>query len=405
MLERIFLEVLEMSLSASIVILLVIPVRLALKRFPKMISYMLWSVVFFRLLCPFAIRFEFSPIPDMDATVQEWVYGDVEQAVSMQLSGSAAPGNPVEGKELFLVIGENVWFVGVLLLFGYCVISFLGIRKRVETAIRYKENIYMTEKISSPFVMGLLRPRIFLPMELDEQELEYVILHEQLHIRRFDHVAKLLGFAAACIHWFNPMAWIAFLLFCNDMEMSCDEAVIGRMGEGIRAEYSTTLLSVSANLRFPSGIPVDFGEGNVKERIRNMQRYKKVKKVTLVILIAAVAVLCLGLLPTRTTTLANLIKEDEQEPMTAASQEQENSVFSGQETEGNVLEPYLRILARLNEEWGTSYAFDPDKTYDEIVQFVTSMNEEEFEQHICELHELDMSDPLYGETELYYGFP
>ena len=136
-----------------------------------------------------------------------------------------------------------------------------------------------------------------------------------------------------------------------------------------------------------------------------MQRYKKVKKVTLVILIAAVAVLCLGLLPTRTTTLANLIKEDEQEPMTAASQEQENSVFSGQETEGNVLEPYLRILARLNEEWGTSYAFDPDKTYDEIVQFVTSMNEEEFEQHICELHELDMSDPLYGETELYYGFP
>ena len=136
-----------------------------------------------------------------------------------------------------------------------------------------------------------------------------------------------------------------------------------------------------------------------------MQRYKKAQKSTLVVLTAGVAVVCLGLVSTRTMTHVTMIKEDEQESMTAALQEQEISVHLEQQTEESILEPYIKILSRLNEEWGTSYAFDPDKTYEEIVQFVSSMNEDEFEQYICELHELDLPDPLHGESNLYYGFP
>lgn len=332
MLEHIFLEVLKMSLSASIVIIIVILIRRLIKKFPKFISYMLWSVVFFRLLCPFKIEIKASPMPNIEPTVHEYLAEKNEIPIADLLIGTAIPyisekteianndeSTPLTENESKItqpevtfqktsitMIGECVWVSGVIVLFVYCIFSLLKIRSKVATAVRFEENIYITDKVASPFVMGLFRPKIYLPVELEPQEREYVILHEKFHIKRFDHVMKLLGFVATSIHWFNPFAWVAFTLFCNDMEMCCDEAVINKMGDNIKADYSATLLSVSVNRRFPGVIPVDFGEGNIKERIKNMKRFKKTPKGILAILVMGIIVLIVGLASTHKTTFANV---------------------------------------------------------------------------------------------------
>lgn len=178
------------------------------------------------------------------------------------------------------------------------------IRKKVSVSIPFKENIYITDETVSPFVMGIFRPRIYLPDGLGEKEQEYIILHEKFHIRRLDHMVKPMAFAALCIHWFNPFVWVAFILFCKDMEMSCDEAVIKKMGENIRADYSVSLLALSTKHRILRGVPVDFGEWNTKGRIQNLAAFRKTKKGVLAVLTAGVVILILCLASTHKTSHA-----------------------------------------------------------------------------------------------------
>lgn len=169
-----------------------------------------------------------------------------------------------------------------------------------------KENIYIMDEAISPFVMGIVNPRIYLPEGLGEKEQEYIILHEKLHIRRMDHLVKPAAFAALCIHWFNPSVWIAFLLFCKDMEMSCDEAVIKRLGEAVRADYSASLLALSTQRGMVRGMPVDFGEGNTKERIQNLAAFRKHPKVVLAVLLTGAVVLMACLTSSRKTSVLDI---------------------------------------------------------------------------------------------------
>lgn len=250
MLEQIFLKVANMSLTASIIIVAVLLVRILLKRFPKYLSYMLWGVVLFRLLCPLTIESNVSPVPKLETVFYEYISEKSAVSIGMTASESAAwhTGEEVKSasdtgqmtpvqfqqtentknmkvsrQETIILYGKYVWIAGFGIMLLYCMIATVKIRNKVLLFIPLKENIYIVDETISPFVMGLIHPKIYLPECLCEKELEYIILHERFHIRRFDHVLKPLAFAALCIHWFNPLVWIAFTLFCKDMEMSWEK--------------------------------------------------------------------------------------------------------------------------------------------------------------------------------------
>ena len=187
------------------------------------------------------------------------------------------------------------WLVGIAGMLLYSGISYLKIRKKVRIAVPLRSNIWIADDIKSPFVIGFLKPKIYLPNNLGEQEQEYIILHEQHHILRFDHVIKALAFLALTIHWFNPLVWIAFVLACKDMEMSCDEAVIRKLGENVRADYSASLLTLATGHRIIAGTPLAFGEGDTKGRIKNLAKWKKpaVWVLVLTIIICLILGVCL----------------------------------------------------------------------------------------------------------------
>lgn len=316
MLELVFLKVINMSWGAGIVILIVCLARFLLKRFPKYISYMLWSVVLFRLFCPIILEASISPIPNLEPMLYEYTsekesvlpeilveYNELHidsETVWGSENSQLTEGQTILEKtfkeeerswqEWFVLVGKYVWLLGMGLMFLRFSISFIQIHKKVSTAIPIKDNIYIMDETLSPFVMGILKPRIYLSTELSEKEQEYIILHEKFHIRRYDHIIKVIAYVALCIHWFNPLVWLSYVLFCKDMEMSCDEAVIKKMGENIKADYSASLLALSKR-HYVIGIPVDFGEGDTKGRIKNLARFRKIKPAVIVVLVIGVVIL------------------------------------------------------------------------------------------------------------------
>ena len=328
MLQSVFLKILGMSWSASIVIFVVCLGRILLKKYPKYISYLLWSVVLFRLLCPIILESENSPIPNYSPVINEIfleqntisaegapmvpevpaITGKKENSENIPEAAQIIPVQPSssekeEGTEAswqnqLVFFGQYVWIAGSCLLLVYGTISLALTRKKVSESIRLRENIYVTDKMISPFVMGIFRPKIYLPQGLSEQEQEYIILHEKCHIRRCDHIVKLAAFLALSIHWFNPLVWVAFRLFCKDMEMSCDEAVIKKMGEKIKADYCVSLMNLSTHHRNTYWLPVDFGENDITGRIKNMASLRKTKKGILAVVVLAVGIfiVCLAYL-------------------------------------------------------------------------------------------------------------
>ena len=288
----------NMSLTASVAIVLVMLLRLVLKKAPKVISYALWGIVLFRLLCPISIGSTFSvfnlfdaPAEDAGAftSVMEYVPSDIvhieNPSVELPVPGvndvinevlpqgdEQLRADPLEGP---VFIATYVWLSGVLVMFIYSIVSFVRLRCKLSVVVPLRDNIFIADDIKSPFVVGLFRPKIYLPCNLGEQEQEYIILHEQHHIKWHDHVIKALAFLALAIHWFNPLVWVAFILASKDMEMSCDEAVIRKAGTDVRADYSASLLTLATGRRIIAGTPLAFGEGDTKGRINNLAKWKK----------------------------------------------------------------------------------------------------------------------------------
>lgn len=293
-----FPKILNMSLTASVAIVFAMLLRLLLKKAPKVISYALWGVVLFRLLCPVSFEsgislfglFETPTVGATDRTsIVEYIPSNIVHTeypeVVLPVPGigdtitEALPkgeeqlrADPLEGP---IFIATYVWWGGILVMAIYGIVTWLQLRRRLVTASPLRENIYLADDIDSPFVMGLVRPKIYLPSEMEQREQSYIILHEQYHIRRLDHIVKALAFVALCIHWFNPFVWVAFILSGKDMEMSCDEAVVLKLGTEIRADYTASLLSLATGKRIIAGMPLAFGEGNTKGRIKNLANWKK----------------------------------------------------------------------------------------------------------------------------------
>ena len=307
-----------MSLTASVAIVLVILLRFALKKAPKVFSYALWGVVLLRLLCPISIGSSFSlfnlvdtPAEDYGyiSSVIEYVPADIVHTenpsvvlpvpgVSEVINDALTQGeeqlraDPLEGRTFVATV---IWMMGVLAMGIYSIVSYLKLRFKLRVAIPLRENIFIADDIKSPFVVGLIRPRIYLPCNLSEKEQEYIILHEKHHTKRLDHVMKALAFIALAIHWFNPLVWVAFILAGKDMEMSCDEAVIRKVGSHVRADYSASLLTLATGRRIIAGTSLAFGEGDTKGRIHNLARWKKPTRwiVILSVVLCLILAVCL----------------------------------------------------------------------------------------------------------------
>ena len=322
LMQELFPVICNMSVTASAVILAVLAVRLLLRRAPKVFSYALWAVVLFRLLCPVSVTSAVSLMGALGAPVQErtqrtsaveYVPADIVRsaapeaallpgemagetaappaaASALPAQQTAAPASSSLSRAMAAL--TLTWLAGAALLMAYSLVSLLRLRRRLVGAVCLWNNVYLADYIPSPFVMGLIRPRIYLPSTLKEEERGYILRHEQYHIRRRDYLVKFLSFLALCIHWFNPLVWIAFILSGKDMEMSCDEAVIKELGEDIRADYSASLLSLATGRRIVAGMPLAFGEGNTGSRIRNLLKWKRPRRWVM----AVCAVVCVGLI-------------------------------------------------------------------------------------------------------------
>ena len=329
--ERWLSAVLSMSGTASLVIAAVLLVRLALRRAPKRFSYLLWAVVLFRLLCPISLESAFSLLPAAELVPAAGNGGQERQVVQVQ---TGLPGLDRQMNDFFLrhpyqgiadlperagaapslvipqagkvsdwrTLPAILWLTGAALLLGYSALSLIRLRRALAEAVPLEgePGVWLADRVPTPFVLGLLRPRIYLPSALPKQERDYILLHERTHIRRCDHILRALAWLAVAVHWFNPLVWLAFRLAGKDMEMSCDEAVLRNMDRDVRADYSASLLRLSAGGRekLPAG-PLAFGDSDPKSRIKNVLSYKKPALWVMAAAVVVVAVTCAALATNR----------------------------------------------------------------------------------------------------------
>ena len=300
--NELFLKIINMSISASWLVLAVLLLRFVLKKAPKWVNVLLWGIVAVRLAFPFSIESALSLIPSAETippnigmnttpTINSGINA-INNAVNPIISQSNTPmaGASVNPLQITIGIFEYIWIFGMTALALYTAISYWRLHRKVDTAVRYKDNIFQSENVKSPFVLGIIKPRIYLPFNMNGQDLEHVVAHEQAHIHRKDHWWKPLGFLLLTIHWFNPLMWLAYVLLCRDIELACDEKVIKELGNEQRADYMQALVACSVNRRMIAACPLAFGEVGVKERVKSVMNYKK--PAFWVIIIAVI--ICVG---------------------------------------------------------------------------------------------------------------
>ena len=284
----IFLKLLNLSISASWLVLVVLALRLVLKRAPKWVNVLLWGMVALRLMLPFSIESALSLIPSAETVSPEVVRFDpaptitsgvefIDNAVNPSLSESfaAAPLASVNPLYVWTYLAGWVWLIGLAAMLLYALVSYLRLRRRVSASIPLRENIYVCDEVPSPFILGIVHPRIYLPSALDEAQRGSVLSHERAHLARRDHWWKPLGFALLAVYWFNPLLWLAYTLLCRDIELACDERVLRGMDAGQVKDYSSALLACSVPRRMIAACPLAFGEVGVGARVKNALRYKK----------------------------------------------------------------------------------------------------------------------------------
>ena len=303
-----FPDLMDMNLTATVVILFVICMRQFLKGAPKIFSYALWGIVLLRLLVPVSVespmsfvpeRTEFSSMVEVNEVLPEIQFETPQDRADNEwYRENTPPGQPLAQVSRVLTAQDYLtflWLFGIAVMLLYSFASYWKLRRKLKVVVPYRKGIFIADDIDTPFVMGIFRPTIYLPASLEPWERTFIIAHERHHIRRADHIFKALGFLALAIHWFNPFVWAAFVLAGRDMEMSCDEAVIRKLGEDIRADYSASLLNLSTGHRMFAGTPLAFGEGNPTERVRNIARWKKpaFRVILICIILCSVLAACL----------------------------------------------------------------------------------------------------------------
>lgn len=285
--EDVFLRLLNMSITAGWLTLVVIVLRFLLRRAPKWISCLLWAMVAVRLLCPISLESVFSMIPSSETIHHDIIVSAkpsidsgvtfVDNAVNpvMEKSFAPKPGDSVNPLQIWIFVASIVWLAGVCVMLLYAVISYLRLRYKVRLAVWFQKSVYISEFIGSPFILGVIRPRIYLPTGLEEKVLQPVLAHEQAHLKRRDYFWKLLGYVLLAVYWFQPLCWVAYSLLCKDIELACDERVIKNYDSHEKKAYSEALLECSIKPHAMAACPLAFGEVGVKERIKSVLHYKK----------------------------------------------------------------------------------------------------------------------------------
>ena len=285
--DDVFLKLVNLSISASWLILAVLVLRVVLKKAPKWVMPLLWGVVALRLVCLFSIESALSLIPSAE-TIPSEIVTETREPVLYEQATLDIVTNPTLPSTAEVPVGVSrqqaqvdfniysvLWLAGMAALLVHALVSAGKLKRKLATAILLRDNIYESEFVDSPFVFGVVKPNIYLPMHMDEGTAAYVIAHEHAHLTRRDHWWKVLGYLVLALHWFNPLVWVAYILFCRDIELACDEKVVKGLDGAARADYSQALLSCAAPKRAVAACPLAFGEGNIKTRVKSALHYKK----------------------------------------------------------------------------------------------------------------------------------
>ena len=338
--EQVFLTILNMSITASWLVLVVIFLRIVLRKVPKSFAVVMWALVGIRLICPFSVESEWSLMPRFEKISENMLdsehsldengipsapedtyftdtqMGNIsnegkhpEQVPSqnqgessnthIQAGVNAGQGNRLEDTsflEKFVGIAPRIWFAGMLVMLAYSMITYFRLHRKVSISLCMKENIYLCDEIDTPFIFGIIKPRIYIPSGMETEQIQYVVEHERAHWQRKDHWWKPLGFTLLAVHWFNPVMWLAYILLCRDIELACDEKVIKNMSNLDKKGYSETLLACSVPRRMILACPLAFGEVGVKERVKFMRQYKKPAFWIIVVSVVVCIVLAVGCL-------------------------------------------------------------------------------------------------------------
>lgn len=335
--EHIFLKLFNMSITASWAIAAVMALRLLLRTAPKWIRCALWAIVAVRLVCPFSLESRFSLVPSAETVLPAGMHTQIPYSTSpaidtgisavdsilnpILLESVSAPESGADPLHTLISAGSIVWAAGVIVLLGYGLFSYFRIHRKVEEAVLLRGNVYLCDAVRSPFILGLIRPRIYLPSSMEEisdradAQTDYVLTHEQAHLRRGDHWWKLLGYLLLAVYWFNPLVWTAYILLCRDIELACDERAVRDLNLNARKAYSEALVACSMKRRLLMACPLAFGEVGVKERVKTVLYYKKPAfwlSVAAIAACAAVAV-CFLTNPRKRDTLAERIQSERDE--------------------------------------------------------------------------------------------
>ncbi len=323
--ETLFLKFLNLSINASILIAAILFFRFVFWKAPKWINCLIWSLVGIRLLIPFSIESSFSLIPQIEPIPSSTIVrmtpasSVISQAITTSIDTSV---NATQSSSTSVILFLSyVWIAGLIIMFAYTFFSYLVLRNKLKTATLYSAGVKQSENVSSPFVLGIIRPTIFIPYSLNDSDLKYVLFHERAHVKRRDYIWKPLGFLILSVYWFNPIIWLAYIILCKDIELACDERVINRLDSDARKEYSQVLLNCSVKHKMIIACPVAFGETDVKRRVKKVMNYKKPAFwiILVAILCCIVVGICFMTYPQR-----HSIADNEKDNMVKETNKQEN---------------------------------------------------------------------------------
>ena len=285
--EVLFLKLSNMSITASWLVLAIVVLRMLFKKAPRAFIVVLWAFVGIRLICPFSFDSVFSLIPSVETIPQDIFYSAspeiqsgvpvLNSVVNPVITGlfSPEPMTSVNPIQILAFAASIVWIAGMAAMVLYTIISYFSIYRKVREAVPLRDNIFLCDAVSTPFILDIIRPRIYLPSDMREQDMEYVIAHEKAHLKRRDHWWKPLGFLLLTVYWFNPVMWLAYILLCKDIEIACDEKVLRNMGVESKKPYAHALINCSIPRKRIAACPLAFGEVGVKGRIQSVLNYKK----------------------------------------------------------------------------------------------------------------------------------
>ncbi len=306
--EELFIRVLNISMTASWIVIAVILLRLVLKKAPRWIQCLWWSIVGIRLVLPFSFESIVSIIPQKTFVSSDIMYSQsptvstgipaLNTVINPVISATFAPTpeNSVNPMQIITTISAYLWAVGLAVMLVYALVSFLALRRKLRTAVKDEGNIFFSEFVKSPFILGIIKPKIYLPFGLEDNEKAYIVAHEKAHLKRFDHLIKPLSFLLLSVYWFNPVLWIAYILLCRDIEIAADERATKNYDKENRQKYSLALLENSTRRKIIAACPLAFGEVGVKKRVKSVMNYKKPAFWVIIIAIVSVIVASIVLL-------------------------------------------------------------------------------------------------------------